>query len=194
MECISKICETLKPHSFAIIIFITAIFFAILHLFPTFQIDGITIILIIIALSPLLAFYVDSIKTGLFSIQFAKQGMDILIRLEQVRFKQVSESKLILNKSHDESILEIYSSINFQLARLRQAIDFGYESEKTKILDELVNRGKLDCNEATVIKDAINLVDRGAQTKNIGSISAKVVITVGLKALESLKAIQARVQ
>jgi len=192
MEIISKIYEILTNHIFAIIIYITAISFAILHLCSTYVIDSITIILIIIALIPFLAFYVDSIKAFGFRIQM--KAIENLYNATVNEAKKDPSLVPIFEKSSDDIILDILSLINSQLELLCKANDISIGLSQTKILDKLVNSKKLLPDDAKVINDAIYLLKRATKMKDIGSISAKVVITVGLKALESLKAIPKKIE
>jgi len=95
----------------------------------------------------------------------------------------------ILNHPPADAIWDILDFINTQLESLRKVNDLGYGMSKSQILDELVKKEKLDQESADIIKDAINFLKQATQTKDIGPISAKIGITVGLKSIDSLKAI-----
>lgn len=205
---IHPICKILEENGSAII-FGTAIIFAIIHLFFTFVIDSITVILIIIALIPFLASYVDFIKIHGCEIGLWKQmGQNISKPQEdgvnERRLKndptytnqkqkdidsiRNSIKNSFLNKSPAEKIMIIRYEVDRQYERIIQKLKID-PLAKNKLLDKLLTDEKINYKEAMSIRQSIDLLDCAAQTKDIGPISANVVIDVGLKLIEFLNEI-----
>ena len=96
----------------------------------------------------------------------------------------------VYKESPDIGLSIIRKEVNNEFKRIAQKLDPPIDpSQYYKILDKLTSQRIIDFEKATVIERAIQLLDGASRIRDIGQISASVVIPVGLKLIESLKEI-----
>lgn len=202
-----KIIELLERNWREIIIFVTAMSFAIIHLFSSYLVDYITVGLIIIALAPLLAVYLKSIKIPGCEVIFNEMNQKIINDLaiqSDARFEKRTDKveiqnkikikidllrKSILNQSPPVALSLIKYEIDRQFESYQKIIQENNFGTHSQILDKLVQLEIIKCEEKIAIKQSMDLIDRAIPITDIGPISLSVIINVGLRLIESLNEI-----